>query len=192
MNNILNSAPSEVLPGTTILYPTETVYGLGCRFDDPDALDALYRMKGRASKIPVALIACSIAWVKEHFLLPSAAEALIQRYWPGPLAMLLEPKDTVLFRHVIHEGFVGIRVSGSSISRDLAKVCGGAVVSTSANLSGESTPLDWRECPAAVTDAVTLIVDGGTLAEAPPSTLIRFSGPGADIEVLRQGSVTVV
>ena len=105
--------------------------------------------------------------------------------------MLLEPKDEHRFQHVIHEGRVGIRVSGSSLARALAKSCGGAVVSTSANLSGEPTPLHWRDCPPAVTEQVSLIVDGGALPVAPPSTLIGFTGEEGTIQVLRQGSIVV-
>ena len=57
MTNIVQSVPETISAGTTILYPTETVYGLGCRFDDAAALRALYELKGRSSKVPVALIA---------------------------------------------------------------------------------------------------------------------------------------
>ena len=190
MNKVLSNIPSEIPVGTTILYPTETVYGLGCRYDDDDALKAIYRLKGRDGKVPVALIASERSWVEEHFHLPPTAAALMNAHWPGPLAMLLKPIDPEHFRNVIHEGFVGVRVSGSAVSRALAEACGGGIVSTSANLSGEPTPLSWRQCPASIREGVSLVIDGGELAKAPPSTLIRFDESGA-VEVLRQGSVQV-
>ena len=190
MSNIVQSVPAAISSGTTILYPTETVYGLGCRFDDASALQALYDMKGRSSKVPVALIASTADWVLDNFKVPKAAMALMELHWPGPLAMLLEPYNTDVFSEVIYEGFVGIRVSGSSISRELAAACGGAVVSTSANLSGEPTPLHWQNCPDTVLGSVGLIIDGGELAQALPSTLIRFDGEEG-VTVLRQGSVVL-
>jgi len=190
MSNIVQSVPAAISAGTTILYPTETVYGLGCRFDDAAALKALYELKGRSSKIPVALIASESSWVVENFKIPPAASALMEAHWPGPLAMLLEPHNPDAFSEVIYEGFVGIRVSGSRISRELAAACGGAVVSTSANLSGEPTPLHWQNCPDTVLSSVGLIIDGGELAQALPSTLIRFDEE-AGVTVLRQGSVVL-
>ena len=110
----------------------------------------------------------------------------------GPLGNA--PRTTryrCLFSEVIYEGFVGIRVSGSRLSRELAAACGGAVVSTSANLSGEPTPLHWRNCPDTILGSVGLIIDGGELDQALPSTLIRFDG-GRGVTVLRQGSVVLV
>lgn len=191
MKNKVAVVPDIIPYGTTILYPTETVYGLGCRFDDKKALQDLYALKGRSTKVPVALIAETSAWVLQHFEVPSIGQELMANHWPGPLAMLLKPKNPRLFEAVAHEGFVGIRVSGSAVSRQLAKACGGAVVSTSANLSGEPTPLNWRDCPSSLLGSVGLVVDGGTLESALPSTLIRFSDDGQAIEVLRQGSVVV-
>ena len=67
MNKVLSNVPPEIPVGSTILYPTETVYGLGCRYDDDDALKAIYRLKGRDGKVPVALIASERSWVEEHF-----------------------------------------------------------------------------------------------------------------------------
>ena len=190
MNKILKTVPPEIPVGSTILYPTETVYGLGCRYDDEEALASIYRLKGRDSKVPVALIASDRSWVEAHFQLPHSATALMDAHWPGPLAMLLKPKDLERFRNVIHEGLVGVRVSGSRVSRDLAAACGGGVVSTSANLSGEPTPLSWQQCPSSIQEGVSLVIDGGELVAAPPSTLIRFHETGG-IDVLRQGSVRV-
>ena len=70
MNKILKTVPPEIPVGSTILYPTETVYGLGCRYDDEEALASIYRLKGRDSKVPVALIASDRSWVEAHFQLP--------------------------------------------------------------------------------------------------------------------------
>ena len=72
----------------------------------------------------------------------------------------------------------------------LAAACGGGIVSTSANLSGEPTPLSWQQCPDSIREGVSIVIDGGELVKAPPSTLIRFDENGA-VDVLRQGSVRV-
>ena len=190
MNKVLSNVPPEIPVGSTILYPTETVYGLGCRYEDDDALNAIYRLMGRDCKVTVDLIESERSWVEEHFELPHTASTLMDAHWPGPLAMLLKPIDPEHFRNVIHEGFVGVRVSGSPISRTLAAACGGGIVSTSANLSGEPTPLSWQQCPGSIREGVSIVIDGGELAKAPPSTLIRFDENGA-VDVLRQGSVRV-
>ncbi len=190
MNKVQSSVPKEISFGSTILYPTETVYGLGCRYDDGEALQAIYSLKGRDKKVPVALIASEEHWVERHFQVPACASPLMKAHWPGPLAMLLRPKAPQLFQNVVHEGFVGVRVSGSTKSRELAAACGGAIVSTSANLSGEPTPLHWQQCTQSILDGVSLIIDGGALDAALPSTLIRFNGE-SEVEILRQGPVRI-
>ena len=191
---ILKSAhiPGEIQMGTTLLYPTETVYGLGCRFDDAAALQHIYRLKGRESGVPVALICDTIEWVQEHFRIPAHAMDLMKAHWPGALAMLLKPKRPELFGTLVYQEHVGVRVSGLALARELATASGGALVSTSANLSGEPTPLSWQDCPASIRDGVSIIIDGGSLRPSEPSTLIRITEANAQnrgFDVIRQGSV---
>jgi L-threonylcarbamoyladenylate synthase len=175
--------------GELVVFPTETVYGVGTSPFDAAALDRLYAAKDRSMEksIPVLLADISdLEQVVNH--VPAAAQALIDRYWPGPLTIVL-PKADGLPPNLSNNDGVAVRVPGLDVTRQLLRLAGGAVATTSANRSGEPPARNASEAQAALGGLVAAIVDGGRSPEDIPSTIVdgRVSPP----RLLRPGPITL-
>lgn len=181
----IQAAVDALQQGEVVVYPTETVYGLAVDPFNPGAVEKLFRAKGRDADKPVLLIVGNagqldpiVASVDGH------AQACMDQFWPGPLTLLL-PKTAVLPSCITAGGEkVGVRCPGLDVARELCLAFGGAITSTSANLSGEppAMTLDGLELP-----DVALAIDGGTLPDAIPSTLYDPESRS----VLRAGEISV-
>lgn len=167
-----------------VAYPTETVYGLAVNpFSEP-ALDALFRVKARDETHPVLLIvggAGQIAALADT--MPDRARACMKAFWPGPLSLLLPGVSSLPGRLLDDAGRFCVRCPGHPVARELCRQWGGALTSTSANLSGLPPAVTAEE---AALPGVALTLDGGKLEIHAPSTVYD---PDADI-ILRLGEIT--
>jgi L-threonylcarbamoyladenylate synthase len=167
-----------------VAYPTETVYGLGCVLR-PAALARLAAFKGDRPFLVLIRAtedAAALRWT-------AAATRLAEAFWPGPLTLALDDPTGAFPDQVVGpDGAVAVRISPHPAIPPLLEAAGGPVTSTSANRPAEAPP---RTASAAATLAEDiddlLILDGGTLPAARPSTLVRC---GADVRILRDGPVT--
>jgi L-threonylcarbamoyladenylate synthase len=180
-------AANVIRGGGVAIYPTETVYGLGCAPSDPDATKRILQIKERANN-PLPLICSSINVARRIVEFNSTAERLADKFWPGPL-MLVLPK---IMDYPIYVTFgkktLGIRVPGSAISRSLAELSAGVIVSTSANKSGANPPLTAKEAINQIGREVDVVVDGGACPGKLPSTVLDLSG--SDMWIIRSGPIT--
>ncbi len=176
----LERARDTLRAGGLVIVPTETVYGIACDPSVPGALDKLIAAKGRDGDKPIARLAADGEQVKATALNWNAGlEALTEKWWPGPLTIVLETAD----------GWTGYRVPDHPVAIGLAKSCGRTLALTSANLSGEPDTKTAAEASAAV--AADLALDSGPSAEqAIPSTVIKVDG--GRVEPLREGKVPFV
>ncbi len=174
--------------GGIVVYPTETFYGLGTLASRPDALARLAAAKLRPPGKPLPLVAADLAQVEEVGSLASAvARRLAERFWPGPLTLVLpaaRPLDAALTAGA--EG-VAVRVPGSEVARALARRAGGPIVSTSANLSGEPPPTRVRDLSAELLARTDLVLDGGETPGGLPSTVV--SVVSHEVKLLRAGAI---
>lgn len=166
-----------------VAYPTETVYGLGCALRD----DALRRLAAFKGDRPFLLLIPDAAAVALAWTAP--ALRLAERFWPGPLTLALDaPTGTFPPQVVGPDGAVAVRVSPHAGVSALLQAAGGPVTSTSANRPGTPPARDARSAAAAGADIDGLLVlDGGTLPPALPSTIVRC-GAGA-ARILREGVI---
>lgn len=178
--------------GDIVALPTETVYGLAARADDPDALDRLYKLKARSHDKPLPLCLAHKHAADSYAEVSPAARRLMDVFWPGPLTIVLPAlsvfrlaphvygaDDTVALRRP-DAPFINM-MSDLSVHLPLAL--------TSANLSGESEARSAHEVAQSLGDHVRFIVDGGTLAQAKPSTIVRVIGH--EIKLLREGDISL-
>jgi L-threonylcarbamoyladenylate synthase len=176
--------------GLIVAVPTDTVYGLAARLDDPLALDALYLAKGRPETKPLpVLVADPAAAVDLLGELPAELEALVERHWPGALT-IVAPCDAPLAARVRStDQTVGIRCPDDPTTRALLRITGPLCV-TSANRSGEEPCRSADEVIATLssTEAVAAVLDAGR-RDGVPSTVVAVRRGG--IDVLRQGPVTL-
>ena len=173
----LERARAVLRAGGLVIVPTETVYGIACDPAVPGALDQLIAAKGRDGDKPIARLAADGAQVKAAALNWNAGlEALAEKWWPGPLTIVLETAD----------GWTGYRVPDHPVAIGLAKLCGRTLALTSANLSGAPDTKTAAEASASV--AADLALDSGPSADlAIPSTVIKVNGE--TVESLREGKV---
>jgi L-threonylcarbamoyladenylate synthase len=162
--------------GGLLILPTETVYGIACDPQQPQALQRLQAAKGRDANKPIARLVATPQQAKPLALnWNNGIQALCQAHWPGPLTLVLETAD----------GWTGFRVPDHPIPIAVATAFGSALALTSANLSGQPDPRTAQETEALSAD---LTLDSGPTAEqAIPSTVIKIDHQ--TIQLLRQGAL---
>jgi L-threonylcarbamoyladenylate synthase len=173
--------------GGIVVLPTDTVYGVAARPDDPGAVQAVYRAKGRPSGMQLPVLAASAGQVRALGVsFGAAASVLAGRWWPGPLTLAFA-FDPVAARPDWLDGRdeVAVRVPDHDFVRALLSETGVLVV-TSANPHGAPTPLTAAAASAGLGPSVELVVDGGALTEV-PSTLVNLGG--AEPVVERAGAI---
>jgi len=181
-------AAEAVLRGGVIAFPTDTIYGLSCSLMDPSAVEFVYRLKKRPSHLSViALIPERDAIHPLVDAVPEVAEALMRRFWPGPLSIIFRASPLVPTRVRGERGTVALRVPKHPLCHALLEAVGGPLVSSSANLSGQPPCADVPEIVSVFGNQIDVILDGGRTVETVPSTVVDVSG--GRIVVVRAGAV---
>lgn len=169
--------------GEIVAYPTETVYGLGVDPISPQALDKLYALKGRGRAKPMLVVIADQAQLRSIVeTIPPQCIAYIEAYWPGPLSMLFPMASELPTILGDPGGRICVRCTAFPAAQALCRAFGGALVSTSANLSGKGPARTLDEVPS---EKVSVGIDGGTLEASLPSTVFD---PVAGL-VLREGVI---
>ena len=184
----LREAAEVVRRGGLIVYPTDTVYGLGCDPLNARAVRRVFEVKGRGAR-PLPVLASSIEDIGRIAELSDAALRLAEAFWPGPLTLVL-PRKPVL-PSVLTCGLpsVGVRIPGHGFAIELVRACGGLLVGTSANRSGRPPPRTAQEALEELGGLVELVIDGGPTPLGIPSTVLDLTGP--EPRLLREGPVKI-
>ncbi|MEM3574469.1 MAG: L-threonylcarbamoyladenylate synthase [Candidatus Bathyarchaeia archaeon] len=171
--------------GGVLIYPTDTVYGLGCDPFRPEAVERVFRIKGERST-PVPILIDDPKRLRGLAEVDEAAEELMRRFWPGPLTLVLR---NIGFPPRVTCGgdTVGVRIPDNPIALSLISKGGGFLVGTSANRSGHPPCLTAEEALERLGDEVDLIIDGGRAALAVGSTVVDLSS--GEPRLLRPGPV---
>lgn len=196
----LAAAAESISKGGVVIYPTETLYALGCAADNANACARVAELKGRPESKPFPLIVADLPALWELLASPlppfyaAGLEAdlalLAARFWPGPLSVLLptRPDLPALVRDA--QGLTSLRLSPHPVARELCRLTGGALVATSANFSGAPPTADPRQLdPALLAGAAGALLAPPFPAGGAPSTLVRLLG-GGRLTVLRAGAVS--
>ena len=185
--NALTRALEILLSGGLVAFPTDTVYGVGSLVFHEKAIVSIYMAKDRPLEkaIPV-LIGDEADLVKVAEEVPFFAMRLINRYWPGPLTILV-PKKPTLPEAISATSTVGVRIPDHDVARGLLRLAGPMAV-TSANISGREAPRTAEEVFAQLGGRIPMIIDGGETPGGVPSTLVDCTGDA--IQVLREGPIS--
>ncbi|MFH0951597.1 MAG: L-threonylcarbamoyladenylate synthase [Patescibacteria group bacterium] len=156
--------------GQVIIIPTDTAYGLAADPDDHRAVNRLYKIKGRPKDKALPWIAGSLRQVREYFILSPAEEKLADKFWPGPLSMVLRRKGK--------KERIAIRVPANAIARNICLLSGRPLTATSANLSGKNNVYSMRTAIVQFdksADRPYAIIAAGRLRKKEPSTIIELT-----------------
>jgi L-threonylcarbamoyladenylate synthase len=187
----LDLAVDLLRQGRLVAFPTETVYGLGADASNTEAVGRIFAAKGRPADHPlivhIADAGCLADWAET---VPDAARRLAERFWPGPLAMILKKKPHVPDAVTGGQPTVGLRVPSHPVALRLLRKFGGGIAAPSANRFCRISPTTARHVEEELGDSVDLILDGGPCEVGVESTIIDLSG--AQPRLLRPGRITQV
>ena len=175
--------------GGLVAFPTETVYGLGGDALNPDSSKKIYAAKGRPSDNPLIVHICR--WEDIYRIaepVTEEAKRLAEAFWPGPLTMILQKKDTVPKETTGGLETVAIRFPSHPVARRLIEAAGGFVAAPSANASGRPSPTMAEYVAEDMNGRIDMILDGGAVGIGLESTIVDVSGP--EPIILRPGYVT--
>ncbi len=188
MEEVLRKAIDVLQRGGVVAFPTETFYGLGVRYDNEDALRRLYEVKKRPMEKAIPLLVKDIHQVETIVEeIPPLARQLMERYWPGPLTIVLRARPEVSPLLTAGTGKVAVRVPGESFALELVRAAGFPITATSANPSGAPPATTAQEVLKYFTVELDLIVDGGKSLSEEPSTIVEIVQEG--VKLLRRGVV---
>jgi len=184
---IIQEALQVLKDGGVILYPTDTVWGLGCDATNEKAVARIYEIKRRADSKALVLLACDLDMVARHVQkVPDAAIDLVEVNDGSPMTLIYPDAVGLAPNVVAEDGSVGIRVPLNDFCVALVRKLRRPLVSTSANISGEPTPKKFKDIPQEIRDAVDYIVAPALEKDSTgkPSQIIKV-GPGSEVKVIR-------
>ncbi|MCL2019728.1 MAG: L-threonylcarbamoyladenylate synthase [Oscillospiraceae bacterium] len=183
--------------GEIVAIPTETVYGLACNALNPEAIEKVFKVKGRPSNNPLIVHVSGLEMAGKLGLeIPPIAEILSERFWPGPLTMIFKKnKDTIPPEVSCGLDTVAVRVPSHPAALEIIKLCRFPLAAPSANISGSPSPTKSEHVYDDLKDKIPLILDGGECEGGIESTVVMFetiesSEISQRIRILRPGGVT--
>lgn len=180
---IIHACVLALKDGKTVVYPTDTSYGLACDMANKKAVKQLNQIKGRSFDKRFTLIAPSIGYARKMGEWSTIAIKLSKKFWPGPLTIVVPLKR--------QSGTIGIRYPKNQIAHDLAYKLGRPISATSANLSGQPDSYSLRDILRHFGRAKhrpDIIINAGSLLKRKPSTLVKIVAN--KIEILRRGPIS--
>lgn len=194
MQTITTTSPFEaaghIRRGGVVAFPTETVYGLGANAFDENAVGKIFGAKRRPADNPLIVHIGERTQIYDLAAdVPEAAAELIEKFFPGPLTVVLKKKDTV--PSIVSAGLetIGIRMPANPLTSEFLRACGVPVAAPSANISGRPSPTDWQAVLEDLDGRIDCVLKGEPTRFGIESTVVDCSK--AVPEVLRFGAVSV-
>lgn len=183
----ISEAAATIKAGGLVVYPTETVYGLGADACSDEAVANVFKAKVRPLESPISIAVNSLEMARQFTELTQKAEAIFKKLMPGPVTVILRAKPTISKLLTAGTGKVGVRVPDHPVALKLINSVGGPITSTSANLSGKPAPSTVREAMKQIGKSVDLVLDAGECKLGVPSTVVDLTEK--PFKVLREGPV---
>ncbi len=176
--------------GKIIVFPTETFYGLGADAFNKAAVERVISLKGRHPENPIPIIVADEKMLKGVVTeIPPVAQRLIERFWPGPLTLVLPAKKNLPAPLLNHSGGVGVRVSSHPLATRLAHELGHPVTATSANPSGRKPARTVAEAMNYFSGRLEIFLDGGRLGGKKGSTVVEIVQ--GKLRIIREGEISL-
>ena len=173
--------------GGIVVFPTDTVYGIGCNPYNENAVKKIYEIKSRTKLKSLPVLAYSLDIVKEIALIDKFTEKIVEKYWPGPLTLILELTDQKLKKSLNLENKIAVRIPDSKCTLKLLEKCK-LLVGTSANISGNSSYTNPDECIKNIKN-YDIFVNGGIITSKGESTIIEIKNE--EIKIIRKGALKI-
>jgi L-threonylcarbamoyladenylate synthase len=182
----IEKASQIVSQGGIMIFPTDTVYGIGCNPYNKEAVEKIYKIKSRDIMKSVPVLTYSIETAEKIVEFDQFTKKIVEKFWPGPLTVILKVTDKKIKESLNLENKIAIRVPDHKCTLELLKKCN-FIVGTSANISGELPYTDPDECLKNL-ENYDVFVDGGIITSKGESTIIEIENE--QIKIIREGSLT--
>lgn len=188
----------NILDGQTVVFPTETTYGLGCDATNRAAVENIFKIKGRRPDKPLLVVVPTIEMAKKYLVWSPLIEQIATKYWPGPLTIIGEyqksssPADDLAPGVVSSNGTLAIRVTAHLFVKSVVEKLGRPLVATSANISDTGELFSADDIIAQFKDRPfqpDIILNNGILPKHAPTTIVQVHADR--FEILRQGELAV-
>ncbi|MFA6471719.1 MAG: L-threonylcarbamoyladenylate synthase [Candidatus Latescibacterota bacterium] len=187
----INNAASVLKNGGIIIYPTETVYGIGCDPLNADAVDRTMKLKQRDSSKTMLLLAESLEMVEAMAGTSDIlAHTLAEHFWPGPLTMIIKPSKPVPEYLKGSTGGVAFRVTSHRLASAIIREFGRPIISTSANITGQKPIVTYESAYREFGSKADLVVDNTEPLSEKPSTIIDITS--GRVVIVRPGGIGLV
>jgi len=173
--------------GGIVVFPTDTVYGIGCNPYNENSVKKIYEIKSRTELKSLPVLAYSLDVVKEIALIDEFTEKIIEKYWPGPLTLILELTDQKLKKSLNLGNKIAVRIPDSKCTLKLLEKCR-LLVGTSANISGNSSYTNPDECIKNIKN-YDMFLNGGIITSKGESTIIEIENK--EIKIIREGILKI-
>jgi L-threonylcarbamoyladenylate synthase len=186
-DEVLDIAQEVLERGELIVYPTDTLYAVGGKAMDGRVAAAVRRAKGRPDDKPLPVIVANLEQLRQIASpLPRGLTTLCDRFWPGPLTLVLSAARAIPEALTSGTGRMAVRIPALALARQLCERAG-PLIATSANCSGEPAATTCDEALRAMGQFVALAIDGGAAVETRPSTVVDLTGENP--RLVRAGAV---
>jgi len=182
----------EIKKGSLIIYPTDTVYGLGA-ITNEQSINNVYLAKSRSFTSPLIALLSSVDKVEEVAYVSDKNKELLDKlakaFWPGALTVILKRKEHIPSIMVSGGNTIGVRIPNLDLAIKIIDLAGGILATTSANISGEATPKSYDELSEAIKSKVDILIDSGECKLGEASTIIDLT---SDVpKILRKGAISI-
>ena len=186
---IVQQTVRTIRKGGVILYPTETVYGLGCNAFDEKAIQRIFEIKERPETKPMLVLVRNRTMLQELVSeIPPTAFKLMECFWPGPLTLIFKARKNLSSLLTAGSGKIGVRIPSNNFCLKLLKESQIPLVSTSANMSGKNVISSIKSLKRIFADKVDIVIDAGSSPSSLPSTVVDVSE--SKLAIIRQGAIS--
>ena len=182
------AAAKIVRNGGLVVFPTETVYGLGCDPNNVEAVKRLLAAKGDRNK-PLPVLAGNLADVENVAFVSTDGKRLASKFWPGPLTLIFSKKSSLPDIVTFGRDSVGLRIPDNEVALSLIRLSGGLLIGSSANRTAEIPAKSVNELSVELKEMVDFILDGGPTVQGVPSTIVDLTADTP--RILREGPISL-
>jgi len=158
----------QIKSGKIFIYPTDTIYGLGCNAEDEKAVEKIKALKKRDKDKPLSVIAPSFDWIKEHCIV----DVELEKYLPGPYTIILKKKNLDFLKHVSSTDALGVRIPDNDFTLKIQEA-DVPFITTSVNVGNQPFAKEISEISKEILDNVDVVVDIGKLSGRPSTLIIK-------------------
>ena len=182
----IDKAIQSINQGGIVVFPTDTVYGIGCDPFNKESVKKIYQIKSRDFSKPFPVLVYSKEVAKKIAIFDEFTEKVVEKFWPGPLTIILKLIDKNLKKSLNLNEKIAIRVPNNKCTLELLKKCN-FIVGTSANVSGQPSFTNPDQCFKTIQN-FDVFIDGGKISNSEESTIIEIEK--GEIKIIREGSLS--